>query len=119
MHTFVFEECSQFADKLKEICGNYHSPNFIHSVRFDPQSGSVDLHVCKELFRNLVPADVLIETSVCADAILLNAKTSGVRLTVCLLKGVMASCTEDLERSTEEIYKEWAERTGWPYVYEN
>ena len=116
MFDLLFKDCPQLSDKLKEVAGDHNSSCYIYSIRFDNHDHTVDVHVCPQLFKNLVQDYPNYEVHFIQDCVHLYADNDSIRLTTCLLKCNLLTEVSELDKPIEQLYKEYCERTGWPYV---
>lgn len=116
MFKLLFEDCPNLSRRLEELAGDYNNENFIHSIRFDNHEHTIDVHMCPQLFKHLVDDEAEYTVKFIQDCVHVCASRKNLSLTVCLLKCHLFTDVSELDKPIEQLYEEYCERTGWPYV---
>ena len=90
-------------------------------MSIDPDACSFEVHVSIPMFKDVLdtytPGSYKVEISYLDRSVHLYATVDGsITLTCCCMNYNMVLTEEDYDKPVEQLYKEWAESTGWPYV---
>ena len=123
MTNFPFNEISDLTTKLHNMQKgvDHKKGHYVYRVSIEPSACSFEVHMSTCMFRDVLaeykPGSYKIETSFLNDAVHLSATVDGsVVLVCCVLRYEMVQSEEDDGKCIQQLYDEWAERTGWPYV---
>ena len=124
MINFPFQEIYGLTMKLHNLQkGEDHMRgHYVYRVSIDPNSCSYEVHASTRLFADTLatytPGSYKVEKSYLDQSVHLSATVDGsIVLVCCILKyDLMLNYEVDKEKSVEQLYQEWCERTGWPYV---
>ena len=103
---------------------DHNKGHYVYSIRIDPSGCSFEAHVSVPMFKDMLNTyqvgSYTVDTSYTEDAVHLKASVDGSIVWVCCIMNYnMFLISEDENKPIAQLYKEWAERTEWPYVYEN
>ena len=123
MINFPFNEVSGLTMKLHNLQkGADHSKgHYVYSVRINPSACSFEVHISEQMFKDVLstyPVGIYkVTTSMLDKSVHLSASVDGsIVLICCILHADMCLTAEDFDKPIEILYREWAERTGWPYA---
>lgn len=126
MNEFPFNEISDLTMKLHNLQkGADHTSNrYVYRISIDPSACSYEIHMSDEMFRtvlNSYPSDIRkVTISFLNQSVHLSATIDGsIVLVCCILSCDMIQSADDNQKSVQQLYAEYCERTDWPYATQN
>lgn len=123
MTNFPFNEISGLTMKLHNMQKgvDHEKGHYVYRVSIEPNACSFEVHMSIQMFGDALveyrPGSYKIETSFLDESVHLSATVDGsIVLVCCVLKYEMIQSEEDNNKCIQQLYDEWVERTGWPYV---
>lgn len=123
MIDFPFNEISGLTMKLHNMQkgADRVKGHYVYRVSIEPSACSFEVHMSVQMFGDALaeyrPGSYKIETTFLNESVHLSATVDGsITLVCCILKYDMVQSPEDLNKCIQQLYDEWVERTGWPYV---
>ena len=126
MINFPFNEVSGLTMKLHNLQKgvDHDKGHYVYRVSIDPNACSFEVHTSVPMFKDVLATypvgSFKVETSYLDRSVHLSASVDGsIVLACCVMNYNMVLVEEDYDKPIEQLYKEWAERTGWPYASKN
>ena len=123
MLSFPFNEVSGLTMKLHNLQkgADPNKDHYVYNVSIYPDSCSFTVHMSEQMFEAILSTypvgSYKVTTSILDKSVHLSATVDGsITLICCILQEDMCLTVEDLNKPIEQLYKEWVERTRWPYA---